>query len=598
MPGAILNKETSVPPDFRTLFEAVPGLYLVLDPALRIVAVSDAYATATMTRRNEILGKGIFEVFPDNPDDPSASGVKNLRASLQRVLRDRVPDTMGVQKYDIPKPTEKGGGFEERYWSPMNSPVVAGDGSVSYIIHRVEDVTDFMRLQAAGKMQSQVNQVLRARTLKMEAEIYARAREVAEANTKLKDANEEITRLYAKVCEFDKLKTAFFSNVSHELRTPLTLMLGPIEQELQRYPANENLALAHSNCLRLLKLVNALLDFSRLEAGRAEASYESTDLSAYTTELAACFRPVIEQAGLSLLIDCPPLPEPVYVDRDMWEKIMLNLLSNAFKFTFEGSISVSLRPDSDGVILRVTDTGAGIPEDEQRLIFDRFHRVKGVRARTYEGTGIGLSLVKELTNLHGGSVRLESQLGIGSTFAVTIPWGHSHLPADRLDAGRAPGSTSTPTGVRPYVEEALQWVPHRAMQGQDAGPTPVECGVPSRPRILIADDNEGMRYFVTRTLKERYDVVAVADGMAALAEVRQRAPDLILSDVMMPHIDGFTMLREIRSEMATRRIPVIFLSARAGEESRNEGLQQGADDYLIKPFSAGELMALVESKLH
>ncbi|MBD0316794.1 MAG: response regulator, partial [Nitrospiraceae bacterium] len=339
-------------------------------------------------------------------------------------------------------------------------------------------------------------------------------------------------------------------------------------------------------------------DFSRLEAGRAEASYESTDLSAYTTELAACFRPVIEQAGLSLLIDCPPLPEPVYVDRHMWEKIILNLLSNAFKFTFEGSISVSLRPHSDGVILRVTDTGAGIPEDEQRLIFDRFHRVKGVRARTYEGTGIGLSLVKELTHLHGGSVRLESQLGKGSTFAVTIPWGNSHVPADRLDAGRAPGSTSTSTGVRPYVEEALQWVPNRAMQGQDAGPTPVERGVPSRPRILIADDNEGMRYFITRLLKERYDVVAVADGMAALAEVRQRAPDLILSDVMMPHIDGFTLLREIRSEMATRRIPIIFLSARAGEESRNEGLQQGADDYLIKPFSAGELMALVESKLH
>ena len=400
------------------------------------------------------------------------------------------------------------------------------------------------------------------------------------------------------LAEIDRAKTAFFSNVSHEFRTPLTLMLGPLEEaltEAQLLPGvRERLDVAHRNSIRLLKLVNTLLDFSRIEAGRIEAVYERVDLCALTRELASVFRSAIEKAGLSLVVDCEPLSTPVYVDREMWEKIVFNLISNAFKFTFEGEIRVSLKEKDDRVELSVSDTGTGIPEDELEHLFERFHRVKGARGRSYEGSGIGLALVQELVKLHSGTVRVVSDVERGSTFSVSIPIGSDHLPTERLGASK----TLVSTGLRgeAYVDEVVKWLPLNGENFETLSENASEIAEAAiRPRILLADDNADMRDYVRRLLASRYEVEAVGDGEAALAAARERRFDLVLSDVMMPKLDGFGLLHALRSDDATRTTPVILLSARAGEESRVEGMGAGADDYLVKPFSARELLARVES---
>jgi PAS domain S-box-containing protein len=410
------------------------------------------------------------------------------------------------------------------------------------------------------------------------------------------------------LAEIDRAKTVFFSNVSHELRTPLTLILGPQEDAL-RSPdealTGDVLRAVHRNTLRLLKLVNTLLDFSRIEAGRVQASYRPTDLAALTRDLASTFRAAIERGGLRFEVDCPPLPASIYVDAEMWEKIVLNLLSNAFKFTFEGAIRVALRLAADRVELIVADTGAGIPPEELPRLFERFHRVEGARSRTYEGSGIGLALVHDLVKLHGGAVRVASELGKGTTFTISIPTGIAHLPAERIDA--ASTLSSTGLGADAYVAEALRWVP-----GADPAPAPAPAAarVPApglapptaalvgTARVLVVDDNADLREYVGRLLRQQgWTVQAVADGAEALAAVRAARPDLLLTDVMMPNLDGFGLLRALREDAATRSIPVIMLSARAGEESRVEGLVAGADDYLVKPFSAQELVARVATHL-
>lgn len=413
-------------------------------------------------------------------------------------------------------------------------------------------------------------------------------------------AHEEERSKAEALAELDRAKTMFFSNVSHEFRTPLTLMLGPAEDALAdtQHPLppqqRQRIEVLHRNSLRLLKLVNTLLDFSRLESGRLQVVYEPTDLATLTTELASVFRSAIERVGLTLTVDCSPLSEFVYVDREMWEKVVLNLLSNAFKFTFEGEIKVALRSCQSTIELTVQDTGTGISAEELPHLFKRFHRVQGARGRTYEGSGIGLSLVQELVKLHGGSVKVSSVLGEGSTFIVSIPTGSAHLPADRIRANRT--LTSTALGAKPHIEEALRWLPDAENGRWGIGGSENDSSTPSA-RILLADDNADMRDYLKRLLQSHYEVDAVADGMAALAAARQHLPDLVLSDVMMPKLDGLQLLRELRVNPHTSEVPVILLSARAGEESRIEGLETGADDYLIKPFSARELLARVRATL-
>ncbi|MEP6487601.1 ATP-binding protein [Microcoleus vaginatus] len=412
------------------------------------------------------------------------------------------------------------------------------------------------------------------------------------------------------LAELDRAKTTFFSNVSHEFRTPLTLMLAPLEDTIANLDGTippqerEQLLLVQRNGIRLLKLVNSLLDFSRIEAGRVEAAYEPVDLATYTAELASTFRSLIERARMSLIVDCPPLPEAIYVDREMWEKIVLNLLSNAFKFTLAGTITVRLQCVENWVELSVADTGVGIPSEELPHLFERFHRIKNSQGRSFEGSGIGLSLVQELVKLHSGKLDVSSTFGEGSCFTVTIPTGTAHLPPERIGASRTLASTAL--GAMPYVEEAQRWLPEGDFRlpildfELDNNPTNLNQAPADRAaqsKILLADDNADMRDYIRRLLSGSYIVKTVADGVAALTAIKKNPPDLVLTDVMMPGMDGFELLRSLRSNLATQDIPIILLSARAGEESRIEGLEAGADDYLIKPFSGRELLARVEASL-
>jgi PAS domain S-box-containing protein len=404
------------------------------------------------------------------------------------------------------------------------------------------------------------------------------------------EAYEEERKRAEALAELDRAKTAFFSNVSHEFRTPLTLLLGPVEELLAgdevRRDARPMVEMVRRNAQRLLKLVNTLLDFARIEAGRAQSAFEATDLPEFTADLASNFRAACERAGLRLVVDCPPAAEPAWVDREMWEKVVLNLLSNAFKFTLHGEIRVTLRAAAHDFTLAVSDTGIGIPEAALPRMFERFHRVEGAKGRSHEGSGIGLALVHELVKLHGGRIAVQSEPGRGTTFTVSIPRGHAHLRDDQL---RAAGE-AVPGTVRAdaYVNEALGWLGEA--QPQPAPPPPA-----APRRVLLADDNADLRDYARRLLADEYEVETAEDGEQALAAVRARPPDIVISDVMMPKLDGFGLVARLRADPQLRSVPVILLSARAGEEARVEGIGSGADDYLTKPFSARELLVRVGS---
>ncbi|SCF22715.1 SpoIIE family protein phosphatase [Micromonospora chokoriensis] len=409
-----------------------------------------------------------------------------------------------------------------------------------------------------------------------------------------------------ELAEIDRAKTAFFSNISHEFRTPLTLIMGPLDELRTRLGdtdegVREELQVMHRNGLRLGKLVNALLDFSRIEAGRMQAHYEPVDLAAVTADLASVFRSAVERAGLTFEVDCPPLPEPVYLDRGMWEKIILNLLSNALKFTFDGAIRVWVRAEHDRAVVTVVDTGIGVPAEEMPRLFERFHRIDNARSRSNEGSGIGLALVRELVGLQGGDISADSTVGQGTTFTIGLPFGSGHLPPGTVAYG---GERDVSAAAEPFVEEALRWLPQEPSAG-----TPTEVAghggwetttdvQPNSARILVADDNADMREYLSRLLRAAgYRVEAVTDGHLALQAARAHRPDLVVSDVMMPGLDGLQLVAALRAEPRTAGTPVLLLSARAGQEASIEGLEAGADDYLVKPFAAAELLARVRTNV-
>lgn len=563
--------------DFQLLFEESPDVLLVLlpdAPRYTMVAATRARLTATQTTREQTMGKGLFDLFPDNPDDASATGMANLRASLERVMKTRAADTMAVQKYDI---RDGDGNFIVKYWSPKNIPVLSADGVVQYILHRVEDVTELVHANELGES-------LRDRSSAMEREVIQRSRELAESIRELRAAN-------LKLGELDVAKTTFFSNISHEFRTPLTLMLAPIEDALNDIDQplsaahRKRLQLARDNSLRLLKLVNTLLDFSRLEAGRINANYAPLDVAGFTTELVAMFQSAADKAGIKLIIDCPAVSESLWIDREMWEKIIPNLVSNALKFTFMGEIAVRLREHAAHVTIEVTDTGIGIPETELPRIFERFYRVAGNSGRTHEGTGIGLSLVRELVELHGGRISVVSTINRGTCFRIEIPKGRAHLPANAVTSQATESTISR--DVAAHAIEAGNWQSDISTLGSNA----------PRAKVLVVDDNTDLREYITTLLAADYDIVAVPDGLAAIDAVHLQHPDIVVSDVMMPRLDGFGLVRALRADPATATLPVILLSARAGEDASIDGLDAGADDYLVKPFSARELIARVRTHL-
>ncbi|NMH98439.1 SpoIIE family protein phosphatase [Pseudonocardia acidicola] len=440
----------------------------------------------------------------------------------------------------------------------------------------------------------------------------------------------EVERRRAEaLAELDRAKTEFFTGISHEFRTPLTLIRGPVQDLLAAGESGDGLdpermraelVSVDRNAGRLGRLVDNLLDFTRVQAGRAQARFAPTDLAAVTADLASMFRAAIERAGLSFTVKAPPLAEPVWVDRQMWEKVVLNLLSNALKYTLRGRITVTVRGDADAAVLEVADTGAGIPADELPRLFERFHRVPGSRGRSVEGSGIGLALVHELVELHGGHVTVESVVGAGTTSTVRVPLGSAHLPAGQGAEQTVDLSAAAARAAAPYLAEALGWL--APIDGDDtvddAGLAEVSGeAVPAagsvrvagdggyeedragsvRASVLVVDDNTDMRAYLTRLFASRYAVQAASDGQAALEAIRSEPPDLVVTDVMMPRLDGFGLLAALRADPHTATLPVIVLSARAGQEAAIEGLAAGADEYLIKPFTAAELLARVRSVL-
>ncbi|CAG5072393.1 Sensor histidine kinase RcsC [Dyadobacter sp. CECT 9623] len=399
--------------------------------------------------------------------------------------------------------------------------------------------------------------------------------------------------------ELDKAKTLFFTNISHEFRTPLMLMLSPLEELLSKpliglsTDEKHNLEVTHRNAIRLLKLVNTLLDFSRIESGRNMATYVLTDIATYTQNLAGNFRSVIEKADLYLHVNVQPISQPVYVDKQMWEKIVFNLLSNAFKYTLEGGIELSVEQIGNEVQLVVEDSGLGIPEHELPHMFERFHRVQNTTGRTYEGTGIGLSLVKELVQLHRGNINVQSEIGKGSRFTVTIPTGSAHLDPAQVFAA-APAFEEITSSF--FVEEAATLLPSETPLA-NAAPL---ASAPDRTEyetILVVDDNTDMREHIQSLVGPWYKTIGAVNGIDALEMIQKHRPSLILSDIMMPEMDGIELLRHVKNTPESAQIPIILITARAGEESKIEGYEIGADDYLVKPFSSNELLARIKSQL-
>ena len=422
----------------------------------------------------------------------------------------------------------------------------------------------------------------------------------------------------------DRSKTEFFTNISHEFRTPLTLMLSPLEDLLNSEeplpPAQRSRAeVIQRSGSRLHKLVNNLLDFSGIESNRITAAYQPTDLSVFTTELASVFRSIIERSGLQFIIKTKHVGEPVFVDREMWEKVVFNLLSNAFKFTLKGSITVQVQKLNNYAELQVIDTGVGIPNHFKSKIFERFHRVETSKGRTFEGTGIGLALVQELVRLHKGTITFGSTEGEGTTFQVLIPLGTSHLPPEKISTR---SEYQTGAVASSFVEEASKWDDQlqtgspvfspeesdelRDFRGATRSPalfsnsseTPSE--EESRKIILYADDDSDMRKYVKKLLEADtyWKVVVVEDGQSALEYALKRKPDLILTDVMMPNLDGFGLLKELRANNSTQTIPVILLSGLIDSTlAKVEGMKNGADDFINKPFPSKELIARVEGHL-
>jgi signal transduction histidine kinase len=392
-----------------------------------------------------------------------------------------------------------------------------------------------------------------------------------------------------RLAQFDQIKTEFFHNVSHEFRTPLGLALGLLDEAEAAAPEDKTLKQIRRQLHRLLKLVNSILDISVIQAGTGQMRFQALDVSQITSDLCNEFRPAMQKAGLHFTVDCQPLPRPAYVDRAAWEKIVLNLLSNALKYTLSGEVAVALRTKGEQLSLSVRDTGTGIPKEHQGRIFERFERLPAEKARTREGAGIGLSLVKDLVQLHGGRIQVESEPGQGSTFTVTLPLGKDHLPISMLFGPEdRPGADASL-----YLEEALHWVGR--ISGE--GPALPQVAPEGSPRVLIAEDSEDMGAYLARLLSPRYAVTLAGDGEEALATCRRAPPDLILSDVMMPKLDGLGLLRALRADPRTATLPILLLSARAELDSTVQGLEGLADDYLAKPTPAAELLARVHAHL-
>jgi PAS domain S-box-containing protein len=527
--------------DFRALFEAAPGSFLVLDPDLRIVAVSDAYLAATMIRRDDVLGRGIFDVFPDNPDDPNATGVGNLRASLERVRRTGRADTMAVQKYDIRRPDADGGGFEVRYWSPVNSPVLDDLRRVRYIIHRVEDVTEFVQLRERGEG--------------MAAEIVRRSQELQAVNAELRKAGEA--------------KNEFLSRMSHELRTPLAAILGFSEllgtRELGEKPDGWA-RMIHVAGEHLLNLVDEIMDLSRIEAGTVGISTEAVPLRPLVDEAFQLMRPVAAGHDITLhepVFDPTTAAGYVLADRQRLTQVVINLISNAIKYNrHRGTVTVEVEADGGRMRLSVADTGAGIDPDKLPRLFTPFERLDAA-ASGIDGTGLGLALSRRLVEAMGGTIGVQSRRGVGTTFWV------------ELDVAR-PAAVEGADGVGDGLLATREY--------------------PSELRVLYVEDVVANVRLVEEIFARRPSIrlIPAMLGRLAVDLAHDHHPHLVFLDLHLPDMTGADVLAALRRDPETRGIPVVILTADATRREIDRLRRLGARSYETKPIGMRRLLELVD----
>ncbi|WP_213001188.1 ATP-binding protein [Winogradskya consettensis] len=533
----------------------MPGLYMVLDPQLRIQAATDAYLNATMTEREKVIGRHIFAVFPDNPDDPDATGTTNLRASLERVIATRLPDAMAVQQYDVERPAEAGGGFDTRYWSPGNSPVLGPDGQVRYIIHQAEDVTEFVAPQRRGDDSRQRSDDLREHTERMQAEIMRRSRELDEANRALRAA--------------DDAKNQFLSRVSHELRTPLNAILGFSElltlSELE-VGYRTWAGMIHSAGSHLLALLDDVLDIARIEGGNLNLAVEPVPIRALLVEVLDLVGPIADAADVRLN-QSPDIPGDwcVAADRQRLRQVLMNLLSNAIKYNHPtGTVTVAVEPEpGEQFRINVIDSGRGMTQESLKVLFTPFERLDAAKAG-FQGTGLGLSLSRHLTTSMAGRLEVSSELGEGSTFGVVLPSAVA-VPGDHeVGEGRlVPEGTTRPAKVL-YVEDVLG-------------------------NIRLVEDILAHRPTITLISAERASV--------GLDLARQHVPDLILLDLHLPDMSGDEVFELLRADPVTSHIPVVALSADATAHHIEQLRQAGVTAYLTKPVAVRELLATLDRLL-
>jgi signal transduction histidine kinase/ActR/RegA family two-component response regulator len=536
-PSAVLLAK----PDYRAIFRSGPGLYLVLDPGLVIVDASDAYLAATLTARAEIVGRGIFEVFPDNPDDPAADGVSNLRASLELVRDRRVADTMAVQKYDIRRPSAEGGGFEVRYWSPRNTPVLDGDGRLAYIVHRVEDVTEYVRLQARGDEQA--------------SEILRRSRELQDANGKLREAS--------------AAKSEFLSRMSHELRTPLTAISG-----FSELLTNSDIGAGQREWAEIILkasrhlggLIDEILEVERIESGRISISLEPVAIRTAVEETLELMRPLAESTGIAI----PPATiadgvRYALADNQRVKQVVTNLVMNAIKYNRpDGEVRVAVAPSGDELVrVTVEDTGIGIAADALARVFEPFERLDAA-AGGIDGSGLGLAVSRGLIETMGGTIGVSSMPGEGSCFWFEL-------------------RARDPQAAAPVTEDGP---PVLASRRYDAP-----------RRVLYIEDTITNVRLIEEILHRRPSVALTPalTGQIGLDLARTDPPDLVLLDLHLPDIGGDDVLARLKGDERTAGIPVVILSADATRSMRAPLLAAGAHAYLTKPIQVPRLLQLVDA---
>ena len=448
-----------------------------------------------------------------------------------------------------------------------------------------------------GLFGSYIMDSIRRRDLRSRIQLEETTAKLQESNTKLKT--------------LDDLKTQFFANVNHELRSPLTLMLAPlgpmIDGQMGRLAIKQKdiLLIIRHNGLKLLKLINNLVDLTKLEEGKMRLKPKPLDFVYFINTLLASVKPLTDRKAIKLYFQRPFHPLNATVDPDQFEKIVLNLLSNAMKFTPEsGRITVYLEEQPESIILTIEDTGIGIPSDMLDSIFDRFSQVDGSLSRAHEGAGIGLSLVRELVHLHGGKITVQSKLGKGSRFKVEIRKGDAHFGGDIIDrrvADRPVMFKRRTTDVdQPRVQDIV--TDFRKLQLMDLerielDTTPEESKRRHDCNLVVIDDNPEVLKLMKLLLSDEFDLHLASSGEEGLALIRDKMPDLVLSDVMMPGLDGHQLCRRIKEDESIKHIPVILVTARSGSDMLNEGIEAGADDYIAKPFDSVELKARIRSLL-